>query len=56
MVGTVLNLLNNAPGVVARDAVSLWRVLLNGVLPSCVSSASAARNPVDAKRRGGTTT
>jgi hypothetical protein len=54
VVGTVLNLLNNGPAWWNGDAVSLWRVLLNYVVPYCVSSYSAARNQVDAARRVGT--
>jgi len=53
VVGTVLNLLNNGPAWWHGDAVSLWRVLLNYVVPYCVSSYSAARNQVDAARRLG---
>jgi hypothetical protein len=54
VVGTVLNLLNNGPAWWQGDAVSLWRVLLNYVVPYCVSSYSAARNQVEAARRGAT--
>lgn len=56
VVGTVLNLLNNGPAWWQGDAVSLWRVVLNYVVPYCVSSYSAARNQVQAARRGGTKT
>jgi hypothetical protein len=46
VVGTVLNLLNNAPTWWQGDSVSLWRVLLNYAVPYCVSSYSMARNQV----------
>lgn len=48
VVGTVLNLMNNGPAWWQGDPVSLWRVLLNYVVPYCVSSYSAARNQVQA--------
>ncbi|MCU0920999.1 MAG: nitrate/nitrite transporter NrtS [Burkholderiaceae bacterium] len=48
VVGTVLNLLNNGPAWWQGDAVSVWKVLLNYLVPYCVSSYSAARNQVQA--------
>jgi hypothetical protein len=48
VVGTVLNLLNNGPAWWQGDAVSLWKLLLNYLVPYCVSSYSAARNQVQA--------
>lgn len=50
VVGTILNLINNGPQLWEQHAVSLWKVLLNYLVPFCVSSYSAARNEID--RRG----
>lgn len=44
VVGTVLNLVNNGPQLWQLHTVSAWQVLLNYVVPFCVSSYSAARN------------
>lgn len=56
VVGTLLNLLNNGPAWWHGEPVSLWRVLLNYVVPYCVSSYSAARNQAQAARREDTDT
>lgn len=48
VVGTVLNLVNNGPAWWHGGSVSLWKVLLNYLVPYCVSSYSAARNQVQA--------
>lgn len=45
VVGTVLDLLNNGPAWWQGDTVSLQRVVLNYVVPYCVSSYSAAPEP-----------
>lgn len=50
VVGTVLNVINNGPQLWQQHSVSLWKVLLNYLVPFCVSSYSAARNELN--RRG----
>ena len=49
VVGTVLNVINNGEQLWQHQAVSLWSVAMNFVVPYCVSSYSAARNEA---RRG----
>lgn len=44
VVGTVLNVINNGHQAWAHQAINLWQVALNFVVPFCVSSYSAARN------------
>jgi hypothetical protein len=48
VVGTLLNVLNNGPAWWHGEPVSVWRVLLNLVVPYLVSSYSAARHQVRA--------
>jgi len=44
VVGTVLNLINNGPQLWQHHTVNVWQVLLNYIVPFCVSAYSAARN------------
>lgn len=50
VVGSVLNLVNNGPALLDHQSVNLWQILLNYVVPFCVSSYSAAHNEL--ARRG----
>lgn len=43
-VGTVLNIINNGEHLLAGRAIDPWHVVLNYLVPYCVSSYSAARN------------
>lgn len=44
VVGTALNLINQSPQILAGDAINLWHLTLNYLVPYCVSSYSAASN------------
>jgi len=44
VVGTVLNLINQSGPVLRGEQVAWWNVLMNYVVPYCVSTYSAVRN------------
>jgi hypothetical protein len=44
VVGTVLNLINQGGPVLRGEHVAWWNVLMNYVVPYCVSTYSAVRN------------
>lgn len=44
VVGTLLNLINLGPALLAGEPVSWSRFLLNYIVPFCVAGYSAARN------------
>ncbi len=44
VVGTVLNLINQGGPVLRGEHVTWWNVLMNYVVPCCVSTYSAVRN------------
>lgn len=44
VVGTVLNLINQSGPVLRGEHVAWWNVLMNYVVPYCVSTYSAVRN------------
>lgn len=44
VVGTVLNLINQGGPVLRGEHVTWWNVLMNYVVPYCVSTYSAVRN------------
>lgn len=44
VVGVILNIINQGPALWRGAGVSWWHVLLNFVVPFCVSSYSAAKN------------
>jgi len=50
VVGTVLNVVNNGEQFWAGQQVDLWHVVLNFLVPYCVSSYSAARNEATRER------
>lgn len=43
-VETALNLINQGSQLAAGETIKLWQVMLNYLVPYCVSSYSAARN------------
>lgn len=51
VVGTVLNVINNGGRIMAGQAVDPWHLVLNYLVPFCVSAYSAARNEA-ARERG----
>lgn len=44
VVGTLLNLVNQGGNLISGSPINLTQMLLNFVVPFCVSSYSAARN------------
>lgn len=44
VVGTVLNLVNQSGPVLRGEHVAWWNVLMNYIVPCCVSTSSAVRN------------
>ncbi|MCZ2721231.1 nitrate/nitrite transporter NrtS [Marinomonas sp. 15G1-11] len=48
-VGTVLNLINQGPGVYEGGTVSWFHLFMNYFVPFCVSSYSAAKNQLSSK-------
>lgn len=44
VVGTLLNLVNQGGSLLSGEPINLMQMLLNFVVPFCVSSYSAARN------------
>lgn len=52
VVGLVLNAINQGPAIWQGADISWWHMVLNFVVPFCVSSYSAARNQMI--RRGET--
>ena len=44
VVGTALNAINNGPQWLSGDAISVWKIALNYLVPFLVSSYSGARN------------
>lgn len=52
VVGLVLNVINQGPAIWQGADISWWHMVLNFVVPFCVSSYSAARNQMI--RRGET--
>ena len=44
VVGTALNAINNGPQLFSGDAISVWKVALNYLVPFLVSTYSGARN------------
>lgn len=46
------NVINNGQQLWSHDAVSLWKVAMNFVVPFCVSSYSAARNEAPRAKDG----
>ncbi len=46
VVGSILNLINQASALLSGSGVSWPHILLNYVVPYCVSSYSAAKNEV----------
>lgn len=46
VVGSLLNLINNAQNVLAGGSIPWAGVLLNFVVPYCVASYSAAKNEI----------
>lgn len=54
VVGTLLNLVNQGPAIWDGEAVACWNIVMNYLVPFCVSSYSGMRgrrNTVDAARR-----
>lgn len=50
VVGTVLNVINNGEQLWVHHTVNPWQVIMNFVVPYCVSSYSAARNEAQRAR------
>lgn len=44
VVGTVLNVINNGEQIWVHHRLELWPIVLNYLVPFCVSGYSAARN------------
>lgn len=42
-VGTILNLVNHSPAIWHSETLALWSIVMNYLVPFCVSSYSGAR-------------
>lgn len=53
VVGLVLNAINQGPAIWQGADISWWHMVLNFVVPFCVSSYSAARNQMTRRSETG---
>ncbi|AUM01523.1 hypothetical protein B4966_08590 [Rhodocyclaceae bacterium] len=51
VVGTVLNLVNQGAALFAGEALNIPQLLMNYIVPYCVSSYSAAKNELRQRNR-----